>query len=611
MRALLRLVLLWVAYTLIFVLAKPLFMGLNPSVFGSADTADYIAVMAHGLRLDMAVAAYLTAIPALLTAIWIWRPFKSLRHIINAYLIIAALAVGAVLILNGVLYNFWRFPLDMTPVFYFTSSPEAASASVSGMYILGVVCGIIATAAVVYVIERGAWKLPVVHPSTRPEQWKLSGVCALIMIGLFIAIRGGFTVATLNPGTAYFSDRQSLNHAAINPAFNLLYSATHQNNLGKLGRYLDKDTAAELFSQTRGCRYEGCDSIRVVNDDRPDVYVIIWESLSNQLLPSLGGRPIATRLDSIAATGLMWRNFYANGFRTDRGIPAIVSGMPSPPATSVMKLSDTMEGKPSLASVLRSVGYDTYYYYGGDINFTNMNSYLVSARFNNIISDKDFPITQRLSKWGVHDGPLADKVVAELPVNDSDAPRLTVIQTSSSHEPFQVPATFARHADKPAPVNAFAYTDSVVASLVKRIEESPRGSKSLIVITGDHWGCYPADLADPDARHRVPLVVTGGTLRRRGEAFDTYGSQADIAPTLLHWLGLPADSFTFGHVLTHEDAPHFGIWFDTDNAAMVSADGMAMLNIDTGNIVAENGDPSLGSKLRAYLQTLYDSLSRR
>lgn len=611
MLPLLRLVLLWVAYTLIFVLAKPLFMGLNPSVFSSMDTADYIVVMIHGLRLDMAVGAYLTAIPTLLTALWTWKPCKWLRPVMNVYLIVVALAIGAILTLNGVLYSFWRFPLDMTPVFYFTTSPEAASASVSGLYILGVICGVLATAAVVYVVERGAWKMPVTPPATRRSRFRLTGGCVVLLGCLFIMIRGGFTVSTLNPGSAYFSDRQALNHAAINPAFNLLYSATHQNDLGSQARYFDDNVAADLFSQTRGCIYEGCDSIRVVNDDRPDVYLIIWESLSNQLLPSLGGKPIATRLDSIAAGGLLWNNFYANGFRTDRGIPAIISGMPSPPATSVMKLSDVMEGKPSLASVLRRVGYETYYYYGGDINFTNMNAYLVSARFEHIISDKDFPITQRLSKWGVHDGPLADKVAAELPSSDTEAPRLTVIQTSSSHEPFQVPATFARHAGEPEAVNAFAYTDSVVATLVKRIEDSPRGNKSLIVITGDHWGCYPADLSDPDARHRTPLVVTGGTLRRRGEVLDTYGSQADIAPTVLHWLGLPAESFTFGRVLTHEDAPHYGIWFDTDNAAMISADGMAILNTDTGSMVVETGDPSLGPKLRAYLQTLYDTLSTR
>lgn len=52
------------------------------------------------------------------------------------------------------------------------------------------------------------------------------GVLALL---LFIPIRGGVTVSTMNLSTAYFSQNQKLNHAAINPAFSLLYSATHQS----------------------------------------------------------------------------------------------------------------------------------------------------------------------------------------------------------------------------------------------------------------------------------------------------------------------------------------------------------------------------------------------
>ncbi|MCM1337892.1 MAG: sulfatase-like hydrolase/transferase [Candidatus Amulumruptor caecigallinarius] len=584
-------------------------MGLNPSVFSSMDTADYIAVMAHGLRLDMAVAAYLTAIPTILTVIWLWKPVKALRIIINIYLILVAAAVGVILTMNSVLYSFWRFPLDMTPVFYFTTSPEAASASVSWLYITGVVIIIAVVSAAVYVIERGAWKMPVKPPTSRKSRLRLTAGCVVISGVLFLFMRGGFTVATLNPGAAYFSDRQPLNHAAINPAFNLLYSATHQNKLGTLGRYMDEQSAADIFVRTREYHHEGCDSIMVVNDLRPDIYLIIWESLSNQLVPSLGGEPIATHLDSIAKGGLSWRNFYANGFRTDRGIPAIISAIPSPPAVSVMKLSDVMEDRQSIASVLRHAGYDTYYYYGGDINFTNMNAYLVSAHFNHIISDRNFPLGQRLSKWGVHDGPLADRVASELPQTEYEAPRLTVIQTSSSHEPFDVPVSFVRFANQPPAVNAFAYTDSVVASLVKRIEESPRGRKSLIVITGDHWGCYPENLMDPDARHRIPLVVTGGALLRRGETLDAYGSQVDIAPTVLHWLGLPANSFTFGRVLTHEDTPLYAFWFDSDRAAVINADGMAIINVDNGDVVAESGDPSLATTLRAYLQTLYDSLS--
>mgnify|MGYP006914838079 CR=1 FL=1 len=51
---------------------------------------------------------------------------------------------------------------------------------------------------------------------------RVSGVLLLLTGLLFIPIRGGFTVSTMNTGKVYFSTNQRLNHAAINPAFSLM-----------------------------------------------------------------------------------------------------------------------------------------------------------------------------------------------------------------------------------------------------------------------------------------------------------------------------------------------------------------------------------------------------
>ena len=47
----------------------------------------------------------------------------------------------------------------------------------------------------------------------------------LLLLGLlFIPIRGGISVSTINVGRVYYSDNMLFNHAAINPAFSLLAS---------------------------------------------------------------------------------------------------------------------------------------------------------------------------------------------------------------------------------------------------------------------------------------------------------------------------------------------------------------------------------------------------
>lgn len=619
LRIILRLAVTWLVYVLIFMLAKPLFMLLNAPVYGWASLRDYIDVMWHGFRLDMGVAGYLTVIPAVISLVGIWlRPgCRGIDYAYRSYFVIISLAVSTILTLNTALYGFWKFPLDMTPLFYFSTSPSAAVASVSWLFIVIWMAAMLLLAAIICLVFREVYRSSRYEdtPSSLPQKVKRAVAVVVFMGLLIIPIRGGFTVATLNPSMAYFSPHQPLNHAAINPAFSLLYSATHQVDFDKMGRYYADDEAAELFAQLH--KYAPTDSMPdMLSSRHPDIYVIIMESFSSRVMPSLGGDSIAMGVDSIARSGLSFTNFFANGFRTDRGLPAILNGLPSPPNTGVMKHPDFIERMPSIAHALCHEGYTTSYYYGGDVNFANMNSFVVGSGFQKVVSDHDFPLSQRMSKWGVHDGPLFDRVAEDMRSLPDSLRHFTVIQTSSSHEPFEVPAVFARHAGQPASVNAFAYADSVITSFVNLLRDSAGWGNTLVILVADHWGAYPADLEDMRARHHIPLVMTGGALIGVPREMDVYGSQVDIAPTLMAMMGLDRQGFVFGNNLFDLSAPHYGIYFDSDNIGMYEAspDGgetYTIFNTDTGQNVASHGVRDLSPYIKAYLQTLYDHMAAK
>ena len=61
-------------------------------------------------------------------------------------------------------------------------------------------------------------------------------------------------------------------------------------------------------------------------------------------------------------------------------------------------------------------------------------------------------------------------------------PMLRILQTSSSHEPFEVPY----HRLKDKRLNAFAYTDSVMGAIVREYRKLPRWKNTLIVFVPDH-----------------------------------------------------------------------------------------------------------------------------
>ncbi len=586
-------------------LVKPLFMLIYSPAGSSA--ADWLAVIWHGLPMDLSMAGYLSIVPCLLSGCMVWTSWRWPRIALRIYFALVALMVAVVVVLDLVLYRYWGFRLDSTPLFYFVSSPDAAMASAGGWQITAGVMAIVAVATGVYFLCDAAAGKP--RPSARPLA---ASAIMLVSAGvLFIFIRGGVTVSTMNVSRAYFSQNRVLNHAAVNPAFSLLYSLSHSGDFGRQYRFMSDSEATEALGWLdRTCC---ADSARreLLAIERPDIYFVILESFSAHLLPSMGGENIADRLDSIASGGLVYTNFYASSFRTDRALPAILNSFPAQPSTSVMKYVDKAEHLPALSAVLRQNGYDAAYYYGGDVNFTNMKALLVNGGFDPIISDSDFPLRDKTGKWGVHDGVLFDRVLADVCATPPEAsPKFLVVQTSSSHEPFDVPYVDSRYASDPQK-NAFAYADSCLGAFVHGVVDSPRGGRALFVIVPDHLGAWPLGLESPLGRHHVPLVFAGPALARRAERDGTPGCQPDIAPTILAALGLDNSMFPYGHDLADSSLPHYAFFSEPGMAALVTETDTVAIECDADKtILCRGNDTDKAVKaVRAYLQKLYDTLS--
>lgn len=595
-------------FVLLFVLQKPAFMAYNHSLFASTTVSDWFAVVWHGLPLDLSIAGYLTIVPALLSIISVWTGDTVLKKVRKIYFSIAASLMAMIFIIDLCLYQFWGFRLDATPLFYFFSSPKDAFASVGIGYVLfGIaamaVCDALFYAAFYFtIISRKPLKIPF-------HRLRHTAVLLLLTAALFIPIRGGFTVSTMNLSKVYFSQNQRLNHAAINPAFSLMYSLSHQSHFDEQYRLLSPDTADKLMAgMLDRPASSAAPTPRLLSEQRPNVIMIILEGFSSHLMPVLGGEPIAMRLDSIAREGVLFTHFFANSFRTDRGLVSIISGYPAQPSTSIMKYPEKTEHLPSIPRTLKEAGYDLSYYYGGDANFTNMRSYLVQAGFENIISDTDFPVSKRLSKWGVHDDVLFARYADDLAGRKSKKPFFDIVQTSSSHEPFDVP--YNRLPNKRA--NSFAFADNCVGGFIASLKRSPLWKNTLVILVPDHYGAYPEHIENPVERHRIPLIFTGGAVLAPTR-IATYGSQIDIAATLLSQMGLPHDKFTFSKNMLNPSSPHFGYISEPSLVGIVTPEDAAVVDCDANKVIFDEGRDkgANADKARAFLQKLYDDLEKR
>lgn len=601
------------------------------TLYEGVSWTEWFGTVWHGLPLDLSLAGYLTAIPGLLFICSAWAVPDLLRRIWCGYFMFVSVLLSIIFTVDLGLYEYWGFRLDATPLFYFFSSPKDAVASVSIWTVIGGIVAMAVYAAVLYgvfylvLLQKGAFrrmKIPY-------RRLRVSGVLLLLTGLLFIPIRGGFTVSTMNTGKVYFSTNQRLNHAAINPAFSLMESLSKQKDFGKQYRFMEADAADRIFSRlvdpaVLAENGKTADSLRQVPDSlhslfttqRPDVLFVIMESFSSRLMTALGGEPdVAVQLDSLAREGVLFTNFYANSFRTDRGLVAILSGYPAQPTTSIMKYPRKTQSIPAIAGSLKRAGYKTKYYYGGDADFTNMRSYLMSSGFEDIVADQDFPVSERLSKWGVHDHLVFRRLLDDLRAEAADsssvggAPRFRVLQTSSSHEPFEVPYSRLKNER----LNAFAYTDSCIGDFVKQFRELPQWKNTVVVLVPDHLGAYPEHIGNLEIdRYQIPLLIVGGAVRRP-ERIGVYGSQQDIAATLLAQLALPHGEFTFSKDMLNPASPHFAFFTVPDAFGFVTPDNRLIFNNEADAVAVDEGTEKGKNLLagQAYLQKLYDDIAAR
>lgn len=625
----------YATFVVLFVLQKPLFLFLEK---GSAtQPVDNIftelpAVIWHGLPLDLSMAGYLSVIPGLLSIAVVWLKRELVKPIMNIYFIIASLFITCSFLLNASLYPYWKYPLDSTPLFYFFTSPADAIASVS-------IWQVILSIVILIVLTIGVWFTLRMRGEKRQQYSRYAygyggfgsgkrkrfddfdrhrgrtSIILLLLTGLlFLPIRGGITVSTMNTGQVYYSQNAYLNHSAVNPLFSLLESITHKEDFASQYRFMKDKEADKIFATMTSTSDKN--TYPLLNEatfkkGTPDILIVIMESFASDIMPSKGSyKDVAVCLDSIAQQSILFTRFYANSFRTDRGMVSILSGYPAQPTTSIMRYPRKTSQLPSIArNLAKYKNYKTTYYYGGDADFCNMRSYLVSQGYQHIISDANFPIEDKLSKWGVPDHILAARMMKDIKAQQNEKrPMLRILQTSSSHEPFEVPY----HRLKDKRLNAFAYTDSVMGAIVREYRKLPRWKNTLIVFVPDHVGGYKENLNDHDrSRYQIPLILAGGAISRPMKV-GIIGSQQDIAATLLGQLGVEHREFTFSKNMMSDATPKFAFFAVNDAFGIVSEENSLIYDNRAKRTVYDKGEKGFNLKRgQAYLQKLYDDLAKK
>jgi phosphoglycerol transferase MdoB-like AlkP superfamily enzyme len=279
-----------------------------------------------------------------------------------------------------------------------------------------------------------------------------------------------------------------------------------------------------------------------------------------------------------------------------------------------MKVNSKQHKLPSFSDTFKEQGYHTSFFYGGETEFFNMKSYLLSHRYDRIIQKKDFDKKDMNSKWGAYDDLVYQKLISEAP--HFREPFFATVLTLTNHEPFEVPGIprFPGNEVENNFRSTAYFADSCLGSFIKNAKKTPWYKNTLFVVVADHGHRLPrnqSEIFHPN-RFRIPLLFLGDVIKPefRGKRISKIGSQTDIAATVLTQLKISAQHFKWSRDLLNPGTTDFA-FYDWDNGFGVVKPGQVISFDNTGSrvIFKKVEDTPEDEKMltvgKAYMQHIY------
>jgi glycerophosphoryl diester phosphodiesterase len=215
-------------------------------------------------------------------------------------------------------------------------------------------------------------------------------------------------------------------------------------------------------------------------NQRPDIIVVFAESFSSidsQL--AWGSRNLFPWFDTIARDGTFYTNFVANGCTSDAAHIAVLQWIQA--RTTPNMQQDYTRYKSYtlwLPAFLWKHWYNSTFISTASLGFLNQKDFLTSLQFDNIIGSEAFTSWPKYVFRAAPDQALYEKAESIL-VQPSNKPRFVVLQTISSHKPYNSPAGWDEEW-------AFTYSDTQLLQFYRSLQATHYFDHGILIVVGDH-----------------------------------------------------------------------------------------------------------------------------
>jgi phosphoglycerol transferase MdoB-like AlkP superfamily enzyme len=558
---------LFMFWMLLFTIQRIFFLLFYHSELKGIPFSHILLSLVYGLNLDISASSYLVFIPLLLMSLsMIFKKNKVifiLTDWLNYFFIIFCLLIYFI----GIgLYANWGQKINSKALMFMIYPKEVAGMIMDVYNILYFAIFVVFASVMIYVYRR----------LFRPKQHASPGIIASIIFFLFfsagclLGVRGGFQDIPINKSWCYYSKHSTLNFASMNDFWNFFDIIVNPQIKTNPYIYTDKETALKTIKQL----YTTPDSTEhIAKNNRPNIVLIIMESMSADAIACFGGEPgIAPKFDSLAKEGLLLTNFYATGFRTEQGLVGMISGFPAQPVSSIIRNFGKFDKLPNLIRTLGDNGYNTSYYFGGDLLFANTKTYLEVSGINLMAGRDEVPHT-RETDWGAYDEDVYTYQLSD--IGKQKQPFFSMIMTLTNHEYFtaKVEKISTGSSENDLYHNTAYYADKCLFDYIQQAKKQKWYDNTLFIVTADHAHKHPMERKyNEPARHHIPLLICGGALKEeyKGRIFTRTASQLDMAATILGQLDLKNTQFKWSKNFLNKYSKGFAFYTFDNGFGFVS-----------------------------------------
>jgi phosphoglycerol transferase MdoB-like AlkP superfamily enzyme len=578
-----NLIKLFIYYLLLFAVCRLIYLLYFTGDIAHEGAGIFPLALYEAIRLDISTACYLLFIPSLLLLAGSFISKYGMHKALKIYLLFTSFFYIALAVIEIAIYREVHVKLYFNLLTHL-EHPSELILSVPWVLLFTVFALIILLSYACFKVLGKLFPIPR-NRGSKPdikESISLVSTFLLTVTLLVIGCRGGLQPIPINEGEGYFSDNQCVNDGTVNPLWNITHSFIEHMQVLKGNAYkvmpdsLAEGIVKELY------HVEQDTTVALFTISKPNVCFLILESWSADVIASLGGyENLTPNFEKLITEGYLFTHIKPAGHLSDQGIPAVLSGYPALPIGSAINQPERQVYLPCINNQFKEAGYHSSFFFGGQLIYGNIKSYIYRNKFDRVIEQKDLPSSFPSGRLGIHDSLMLNLWLDS--INAMKVPFLSGLFTLSTHAPYDEPSPHSTSfgGSENSYLNSIIYADKQIGKFFEAAKKQSWYDSTIFILVADHSHNVPKNYdSDSPEYYRIPLLVCGGTLKRefRGAKNDRIGSQTDIASTLLHQLGYKSDDFRWSKNLMNPYTQPFAFYTFSEGFGYADTTGTVTWN---------------------------------